>query len=343
MKRGLLSIALVFLLAASYGQGRINASTGGTILGKLIDSATTLPIESATITLYSTGKSAVLTRTRSDSGGDFRITKIPPGKYTTAIEFVGYRTIHINNIIVTTKNEVIDLKRLYATKNLTALQSVIVTAPPKLIDNKIDKLVFNAERDITSQTGVATDLLAKVPQVSVDVDGNVELEGSTNVLFLINGKPSAIFGSNITDVLQSIPASQIKSIEVITNPGAKYDAQGTGGIINIILKHSTVEGLNGNVSLTAGTLLQNGSLNINARKGTFGLNAFVNGNARLTTTTPTSLRRVSTDTATKTNAVLQQNGSNDFDRHGLQSGIGFDWTPTENNSLSGAMNYANFG
>src|ERR1700749_5049836 len=114
-------------------------------------------------------------------------------------------------------------------------------------------MIFNAEKDITSQTGVATDILKKVPQVSVDVDGNVELAGSSSVRFLINGKPSTIYGSNISEVLQSIPASQIKSIEVITNPGARYDAQGLGGIINIILKKSTAQGINGNVSLRPGT------------------------------------------------------------------------------------------
>ena len=100
---------------------------------------------------------------------------------------------------------------------------------------------------------MATDILKKVPQVSVDADGNVELAGSGGVRFLINGKPSSAFGSSITDVLQSIPASQIKIIEVITNPGAKYDAAGMGGIINIILKSNSARGYNGNLSLSAGT------------------------------------------------------------------------------------------
>ncbi len=130
---------------------------------------------------------------------------------------------------------------------------------------------------------------------------------------------------------------------MITNPGAKYDAQGTGGIINIILKHNTVQGINGNVSLTVGTIVQNGSINLNARKGKFGLNAFVNGNARLTTTTQNSLQRLSTDTATKTESLLQQDGSTQFNGHGFQSGIGFDWTPDDRNNLSGALNYHNFG
>src|SRR3982751_3164346 len=178
---------------------------------------------------------------------------------------------------------------------MEALQNVIVTGSTKLIDNRIDKLVFNAEKDITSQSGVATDLLKKVPQVSVDVDGNVQLAGCSSIKFLINGKPSTAFGSNIADVLQSIPASQIKSIEVITNPGAKYEAQGLGGIISIILKKSTAQGRNGSGSLTAGTIMQTVSFNLNARKGKFGVNAFISGNARLTTTPPTSLQRISTD------------------------------------------------
>ena len=96
-------------------------------------------------------------------------------------------------------------------------------------------------------------------------------------------------------------------------------------------------------SLTAGTIMQNGSFNLNARKGKFGVNAFISGNARLTTTTPTSSQRISTDTATKTNALLQQDGSSDFNRHGYQTGIGFDWTYKEKNNFSGSLNYDNFG
>src|ERR1700750_1181686 len=122
---------------------------------------------------------------------------------------------------------------------------------------------------------------------------NVELAGNSSIRFLINGKPSTAFGSSITDVLQSIPASQIKSIEVITNPGAKYDAQGLGGIINIILKKSSAQGINGNVSVTTGTLTQNGSFNFNARKGKFGMNAFLSSNARLTSATPMTSERLS--------------------------------------------------
>src|SRR5260221_4771499 len=129
------------------------------------------------------------------------------------------------------------------------LKEVTVTGSRPLVENHIDKIVFNAANDVTSQSGVALDVLKKVPSVSVDVDGNVELEGNPNIRFLINGKPSTIFGSSLADALQSIPASQIKSIEVISSPGAKYDASGTGGIINILPKDSKIKGINGTLNL----------------------------------------------------------------------------------------------
>jgi outer membrane receptor protein involved in Fe transport len=328
---------------SSSAQEKMNDRAATKIIGTVVDSSSNLPLEYATITLFASGRSRPVNGAVSDANGSFALVNISEGTYDVVVESIGYQSLRRNNIAVSQKHETIDLKNFSLARKHQTLQGVTVTAQAKLIDNKIDKIVYNAEADITSQTGVATDILKKIPQVSVDVDGNVELAGSNSIRFLINGKPSTIFGSNIVDVLQSIPANQIKSIEVITNPGAKYDAQGTGGIINIILKHSTVQGINGNVSLTVGTIVQNGSLNVNARKGKFGLNAFMNGNARLTTTTLNNLKRVSTDTATKTNALLQQDGSTDFNRHGFQTGLGFDWTANDANSLSGGVNYSNFG
>ena len=175
------------------------------------------------------------------------------------------------------------------------------------------------------------------------MDGNVELAGSSSIRFLIDGKPSSAFGNNITDVLQSIPASQIKSIEVVTNPGAKYDAQGLGGIINIILKKNTARGINGNISMTAGTRLENGSFNFNARKENFGVTAFITGNTRLKATTPNAYNRISNNTSDSTTDLLHQDGTSRFNRHGIESGVGFDWTYKKKNSLSGSVNYNNFG
>jgi len=312
----------------------------GEISGKIIDSVSTQAIEFATITVSRQDNNKVVKGLSSDKNGLFSINGIPNGKFKVSISFVGYKTLIRNNININKNHFNVNLGTIPMIEERTNLKEVVVTSNRIIIEDKGDKTVYNVERDITSQSGVAADVLKKVPQVSVDVNGNVELQGNSNVHFLINGKPSIIFGNNIADVLQSIPASQIKNIEVITSQSAKDDAEGTGGIINIVLKKSTAEGVNGNVSLTGGTRLQNGSFNLNAHHGHFGANAFVNGNALLPTTTTSNLNRTSIDSLNRT-SILSQDGSSKFIRHGYQSGIGLDWdiSPKDNMSASFGFNY----
>jgi ferric enterobactin receptor len=332
----------IALIASSLFAGAQNEVGGGKITGRVIDSASKAPIEYATISLFSKESKKPINGATTNTSGQFIVTGIKNGIYNLVIESIGYKSHSVLNISIEKKNGSFDCQDILLTKSGSTLQAVTVTAPG-LIENKIDKIVFNAEKDLTSQGGVATDLLKKLPQVSVDIDGNVELAGSSSVRFLINGKPSSAFGNNIADVLQSIPASQIKSIELITNPGAKYDAEGLGGIINIILKNNMARGVNGNVSLTAGTRMENGSFNFNARQGNFGVNAFLSGNLRPLANTPSASQRLSYDSVQKTNLALQQDGSFDFKRHGLQSGIGFDWTYKKKNNFSGSLSYSQFG
>jgi ferric enterobactin receptor len=322
----------------------INAqATGGSakITGFVVDSASNNPIEYATISLVDPSNKTV-NGTTTGRTGTFTITNVVPGSYIVVAEFIGYRSRTIKNVTIVKKNDLVDLKNIALVATATTLQAVTVTTQGRLIENKIDKMVFNAEKDITSQTGVATDILRKVPQVTVSVDGDVELAGSSGIRFLINGKPSSAFGSNIADVLQAIPANQIKSIEVITNPGAKYDAQGMGGIINIILKKSNAQGINGNLSVTGGTRTENGSFNFNARKDKLAVNAFVSGNTRLRATTPSFSNRLTNDTAANTSISLRQDGLRRFTRNGFQTGAGFDYTFNDKNSLTGAFSYNKF-
>ncbi|HEV7620080.1 MAG TPA: outer membrane beta-barrel protein, partial [Flavisolibacter sp.] len=342
MKKSLLILFSLFLILCATAQDVVNKNINGTITGRIIDSIERSPLEYATVSVFPTGSPKPLSGATSDQSGKFLISDIPAGDYSVVIEFIGYKPVTFDHIILTQANAIADLKIIRLKKSQETMQTVVVTAQGKIIDNKIDKMVFNAERDLTSQTGVATDVLKKVPQVSVDVDGNVELSGSSSIRFLINGKPSSAFGSSIADVLQSIPASQIKSIEVITNPGAKYDAQGLGGIINIILKKNTAQGVNGNVSLTAGTRAENGSFNFNARKGKLGVNAFISGNTRLAANTPFSYDRTSFDSSNKA-SYLHQEGSTRFTRGGYQSGVGFDWSVNDHNSITGSLAYNHFG
>jgi len=204
-------------------------------------------------------------------------------------------------------------------------------------------MVFNAEKDISSQSGVATDLLKKIPMVSVDIDGNVQLAGTSSIRFLINGKPSVAYGSNVNEVLQSIPASEIKTVEVITNPGAKYDADGLGGIINIVLKQNKTKGYNGNISTSIGTRIENGSINLAARNNNFGASLFIAGNQTLLSATPMTMNRTTIDAANKTNNYMQQDGSSDVKRQGTHSGLNLDWTYLKKNSFNASFGLNNFG
>jgi len=225
-----------------------------------------------------------------------------------------------------------------------ALQAVTVTAPKGLVENKIDKMVYNAEKDITSQGGVATDILKKVPMVSVDVDGNVQLQGNSKYPLLINGKPSRHLWQQTWRMPSNpSPPARSRTSRSSPAPALNMNAEGTGGIINIILKENKLRGINGNVSLTAGSRLENGSLNLNVRHGNFGMNAYFSGNAQLRSTRVNSSDRWSDDTAAGTKNRLQQNRAiaNSTGR-AIESGLGFDWSIDHRNSLSGNIGYDNF-
>ncbi len=343
MIRILLAGIMMLSLLTAQAQNENRSKTKGTISGTIIDSLSGRPVEYATITLFHQGTKRIVSGAVTDQQGRFTISELKNGSYRILVESIGYQSHSVNNLKIDDQSSEVELKEITLSVKNETLQNVIINTPNRLVENKIDKLVFNAEKDMTSLGGVATDVLKKVPMVSVDVDGNVELAGNSSIRFLINGKPSAVFGSSITDVLQSIPSSQIKSIEVITNPGAKYDAEGLGGIINIILKDSKVKGINGNISLTAGTRNENGSFNFNARKGDIGFHAFIGGNERLNANGPSSSDRLTIDTAAKTNISLLQDGNFRFKRHGLESGVGFDWTYKKKNDFTGSVRYGRFG
>ena len=172
--------------------------------------------------------------------------------------------------------------------------------------------------------------------VTVDIDGNVELQGSASIRFLINGKPSSIFWASLADALQSIPASPIKNIEVITSPGAKYGASGTRGIINIVLKDSKIQGISGSMNLSEGTRLQNGSLNLCARRGNIGVNTYLSGNRQLNTEGKSSSQGFSNNSAKDTLTRFLQDGSNNFKRNGYQTGINFNWSVSKTDELTAA-------
>jgi Outer membrane receptor proteins, mostly Fe transport len=338
----LVLIIQIFFCIAVDSQTKPLSKSNTSISGKVFDKSTNGPLEYATITLISKQSGKTVTGTVADAKGVFGITNIPFDTYQINIEFIGYEKSTLDNISLTSDKHSVALGTVFLSPSMQSLQSVTIVGDKPVVENKIDKIVYNVSNDITSQGGAAIDVLKKVPQVTVDIDGNVELQGNSNIRFLINGKPSSVFGNSLADALASIPASQIKSVEAITNPGAKYDSQGTGGIINIILYDNKMQGINGNINLSAGSRLENGSMNLNIRHNNFGVNAFFSGNAALKSQLPYSQNRFATDTAAKTTTNLIQTSRTDFERNGYRSGVGFDWNITKNDILTGSLGYNQF-
>jgi len=335
-------IISLFLLVVFCISVQAQNNVKGKVSGKVTDAATKKAVDYATVSIFKQGSANPFNGVVTDEKGNFTIGQLSEGDYVVKVDFIGYTEKVFEHVIISqaVPNAVLGNVLLAPAQN--QLQDVVITAKKPVVENKIDKMVYNPANDLSAQGGAAIDILKKVPQVSVDIDGNVELQGNSNIKFLINGKPSSIFGASLSDALQSIPASQIKSIEVITSPGAKYDASGTGGIINIILKDSNVQGVNGNVNLSAGTRFDNASFNINARKGKFGVNAFFSGDERINSTTITKSNRTSYNNTRDTITKLIQDGSNAFKRSGYQSGLGFEWDITKKDQLNGSAGFDHF-
>lgn len=312
----------------------------GKISAKVIDAITKAPVEYAAISVLKQGSTSAINGGTSDTKGNFTIIGLPYGEYQLLIDFIGYKHSVIDHVVISAAKGTVILNTVLLTPTQNQLKDINITSQKSTIENKIDKLVYNVGNDITSQGGVATDILKKVPMVTVDIDGNVELLGNPSVKFLINGKPSSIFGASLADALQSIPSSQIKSIEVITSPGAKYDATGTGGIINIILKDNSVQGYNGSINLSAGTRLENGSINLNARTNKLGINAYFSGNETLRSKNLGSRTRINKSGDTTQNQFQSITGYTG--RQGYQSGMGLDWNPTKKDNLSVSFSYHHF-
>ncbi|MDE3144987.1 MAG: TonB-dependent receptor [Bacteroidota bacterium] len=337
MRKILFLFLLITTSIYSYPQETSNQRGSIKISGRVLDSITRQSLEFATVSVFKAESIKPVYVSTTNAKGAFALSGIKEGNYKIIVEFIGYHSFTINDLYL--KNNV-SLKDILLTKKTETLSHVTVTSKRELIENKIDKLVFNVDKDITSQGGVATDALKKIPMVTVDADGNVELLGNSSILFLINGRPSGIFANSVADALQSIPNSQIQSIEVITSPSAKYDASGTGGIINIVLKKTRMQGFNSNLNLAAGTRLENGSININWRHNNFGINVFGSGNAQLEALTPNGMDRITTD-STGSYRLLQTSATN-FSRNGYKTGLGIDWELSKKDNITASAGLHHF-
>ena len=257
----LLLIFIFLLNSASFAQ-----SSQFTISGKVIDDDMRMPLEYSTISITKPNDPDFIDGGVTDVDGNFSIP-VPSGTYNIKVEFISFESKNFNNRQI---NSDLDLGTIELGFSSNSLDEVIVRAETTEVEVRLDKKIYNIGKDLTTAGGTVSDALNNVPSVSVDLDGGISLRGNANVRILINGKPSALAGFGGSDVLGQLPADAIERVEVITSPSARYDAEGTAGILNIILRKEKTLGLNGSVSLNAGYPDNAGiSTNINYRTDKF--------------------------------------------------------------------------
>jgi ferric enterobactin receptor len=306
------------------------------ITGYVIDSATSKAVEFTSIALYNKANGQAVDGTIADEKGKFVLNKVQAGNYRLLFTFIGYENKTIDDITLG-KTQELELGNIRLSPNTKTLNEVTVTGQAALIEEKVDRLVYNADKDILAKGGDATDVLRKVPLLTVDLDGNVSLRGSQNIRVLINNKPSTIIASSVSDALKQIPADQIKTVEVITSPSAKYDAEGSGGIINIITKKNSLQGLNLNVDSGVGNRGSILSLNGGYRKGKAGFTLGGFGRANYNTITKTNLDQ--TSVVNNVSTLTRQSGDGSSKGVFGQYNLGFDYDLAKNQSLTAGVRY----
>lgn len=335
MKKSILLFAGILLMFGAKAQfpmgGPAKKMVTGRITAIILDSASKKPIDYATVSLFKTKDNKSINGAVTDERGKVTLSNVSPEEYKLSIGFMGYKT---KVMVVKTTPEKPDLNAgvIYLSSTTGNLKEVEISGQKALIENKVDKLVYNAEQDITNAGGDATDVMRKVPMLSVDVNGNLQMRGSS-VRVLINGKPSGTMANSVADALKMIPAEQIKSVEVITSPSAKYDAEGSGGIVNIITKKKSAEGMSGSVNTSVGTRSNNGAFNLNAKTGRLSLTGSLGVNHAY----PQNSKVVSSNVVTlPTGGVtsLLQDGYSKWSRIGYNGSAGIDYDFNNYNNIS---------
>jgi ferric enterobactin receptor len=226
------------------------------------------------MSLYSAKDSSMIGGGLSDEKGSFTIDAKMESMYAL-VDFLSYNTVVISNIIPLSGQNMVDVGTIKLFPNAVSLDVIEIIGEKSESTFALDKRVFNVGKDLSNKGGTAQDILDNVPSVSVDVDGGVSLRGSGNVRILIDGKPSGLVGVSGANGLRSLPANMIDRVEVITNPSARYEAEGMSGIINIVLKKDNQAGINGSFEVSGGWPENYGlGANMNYRKNK--TNFFIN-------------------------------------------------------------------
>ena len=298
------------------------------VTGNIIDQDTNIPLEYATVSIYKSGDSIVKYGGVSDSKGKFEI-EVSRGLYDFKIEYISFNEKLINEITVS-KNTSLGMIKMSINENL--LDEVEVVGEKTEVEIKLDKTVYNIGKDLTLRGSSVSDVLDNLPSVAVDVDGNVSLRGNQSVTILINGKPSGLVGISSNDALKQFPSESVEKVEIITSPSARYNAEGTAGIINIILRKNKLAGLNGSISSNLGDPKSYGiSGNVNYR--TKKINLFTNTGYSLRSYENPSISETEYYTGGLINNFLNENSSRNSERNSFYQNTGIEYFFSDKTSL----------
>ncbi|MCB0845818.1 MAG: TonB-dependent receptor [Bacteroidetes bacterium] len=333
-------IALFLFLSSSLiaqpGQrGSRNGQSGELfkIVGKVSDQSGENQLEYATVTLLKANDSSAVTGAVTDTQGAFEL-KAPAGDYILKVGFLGFQSQMIDGIALNKDNPVFELPNIRLESQETTLDEVEIRAEKSRMEFALDKKIFNVGADLANNGGNVSDLLDNIPSVTVDIEGEVSLRGNSGVRILINGKPSSF---NNADGLKQLPANLIDKVEIITNPSARYEAEGSAGIINIVLKKEQRKGWNGTFDLSTGyPHRHNASVSLNHRREK--INFFASAGARYRWTPRNSFEHREVYYPDST-AILDQEGL--FYRGGLSGNLrfGMDFNIDEKTTLTGSVRY----
>ena len=325
-------LPLLLLAQRPQGQGPQPIEISGTVL----DAGTGEPLEYATLILQSLRNPDRVTGGITDAEGKFTV-KTFPGRYNMRVEYISYKTYKADAQVF---RESTDLGMIRLEIDVEQLEDVELVGERTTVELRLDKKVYNVGSDLTVRGGSVTDVLDNVPSVTVDVEGNISLRGNESVRILINGKPSALSGLN-PETLQQLPAEAIERVEVITNPSARYDAEGTAGILNIILKQSKTAGVNGSVNVFAGHPDNfGGAVSLNLRREKF--NIYTNTTYRYRNAPGNALFEQE-NFDSDGNTVSFQDEIRDYqrERNGFNTNIGFEYFITPKASITNSLVYGN--
>lgn len=260
-----LSLILVFSYSSLFGQDK-QATLSGTVTDSSLK-----PMPYATVQLFKAGQAEAVKKTYSSDKGVFKLLA-DTGRYILSVSHTGFADINTPILLKSGENTAAGLVMNISSNTL---KEVTVTARKPLIEQTDDKIVYNAENDPANKTESASDILRKTPLVTVDGEGNVQLNGQSNFKILLNGRETAMFANNLKDALKNFPGALVTKVEVITSPSAKYDAEGVGGVINIITKKKVI-GYNGYASSYLSTLGNySESISLNAKSGRLGIAGYI--------------------------------------------------------------------